>query len=93
MTKFRNSLTWRDTVSYAVNVFSFLIRGEGGMSGKDFAAVIRDYYSGKPATENADGSFSLHLAYNQQAFACADEVEKHVFTIEATYKGTKYSIV
>lgn len=80
MTQFRNSLTWRDTVKYAVDVYSFLIRGEGTMSGRKFAEHIRKYYSSEPAKEN-------------RAHTVADCVEKHIATIEATYKGTRYGII
>lgn len=93
MTQFRNSLTWRDTVKYAVDVYSFLIRGEGTMSGRKFAEHIRKYYSSETAKENSDGTFSLHCAYNKRAHTVADCVEKHIVTIEATYKGTRYGII
>ena len=66
---------WRETVSYAVSVFSFLIRGEGEMSGRKFAKVILDYCA------------------NPVAKVCANEVKKHVTTIVATHKGTRYGIV
>lgn len=93
MTQFRNSLTWRDTVKFAIEVYSFIIRGKGEMSGKKFAEHIRNYYSGESAKENADGTFSLHLAYNEGAHNIADCVEKHIITVEATYRGTKYRVV
>jgi len=80
MTQFRNSLSWRDTVKYAVEVYSFLIRGEGEMSGRKFAKYIRKYYSGEPAKES-------------RTHTVADCVEKHIVKIEATYKGTRYGIV
>lgn len=93
MTQFRNSLTWRDIVKYAIEVYSFLILGEGEMSGRKFAKHIRNYYSGEPVKENSDGTFSLHCAYNERAHTVADFVEKHIVTIEATYKGTRYGVV
>ena len=77
MTKFRNSLTWRDTVSYAVDVFSFLIRGEEEMSGRKFAEHIRNYCG----------------CSDERQKVILSEVERHIVRIEATYKGTKYSIV
>ena len=76
-TKFRNSLTWRDTVSYAVDIFSFLIRGEGEMSGRKFAEHIRNYYG----------------CSDERQKVILSEVERHIVRIEATYKGTKYSIL
>lgn len=77
MTQFRNSLTWRDTVEYAVNVYSFLIRGEGEMSGRKFAAAIRNYQG------CGDERTKVILA----------EVEKHIVRINATYKGTGYYVI
>lgn len=77
MTEFKNSLTWRDTVSYAVSVFSFLIRGEGEMSGRKFAEHIRNYCG----------------CSDEKQKVILSDVEKHIVRIEATYKGTKYSCV
>ena len=77
MTEFRNSLTWRDTVSYAVSVFSFLIRGEGEMSGRKFAEHILNYCG----------------CSDEKQKVILSDVEKHIVRIEATYKGTKYSCV
>lgn len=77
MTEFKNSLTWRDTVSYAVSVFSFLILGEGEMSGRKFAEHIRNYCG----------------CSDEKQKVILSDVEKHIVRIEATYKGTKYSCV
>jgi len=43
MTAFRNSLTWKDTVEYAVSVYSFLILGKE-MSGENFIEKIKNHY-------------------------------------------------
>lgn len=91
-TEFRKSLTWKDTVKYAVDAYSFLIRGKGEMNGADFARQIRDYYSGESAKENSDGTFSLHVAYNERAHTVADCVEKHIVKIESTFRGTSYRV-
>lgn len=40
---------WRANVNHAVNVFSFLIRGEGEMSGRKFAKHILGYCSSDKA--------------------------------------------
>lgn len=42
MTEWRNSLTWRDTVKYAVGVYGFLILSKGEMTGREFAKYIRN---------------------------------------------------
>ena len=70
------TLTWRDTIKYGVAVYSFLIRGEGEMSGRKFASIIKKYYSG-----------------DAKQSAIISDIEKHIVTICATYKGTKYSDV
>lgn len=80
MSEFRKSLTWRDTVKYAIDVYGFLIDRKGWMSGKEFADVIRKYYSGENSTEE-NGTFNLHCAYNERAYICASEIEKHVANI------------
>lgn len=51
-----------ETVKYAVNVFSFLIRGEGEMSGKKFADAIRNYY----------------CCSDERMKAVLNDVEKHI---------------
>ena len=66
-----------DTVKYAVNVYSFVIRGEGEMSGRKFAKHIRDIYGSS----------------DERTKAILSEVEKHVVTIESTWRGTKYRVV
>ena len=74
MTKFRDSLTWKDTVRHAVSVFSFIIRGEGEMSGRKFAEHIRNYCGS--STEEFKAMISA--------------VENHIVKIESNYVGTKY---
>lgn len=66
-----------ETVKYAVNVFSFLIRGEGEMSGKKFADAIRNYY----------------CCSDERMKVVLNDVEKHIVRINATYKGTEYYFV
>lgn len=44
MANFRNSTAWKDTIEYAIDIYSFLIRGKGEMSGSDFAEHIRKVY-------------------------------------------------
>ncbi len=77
MTSFRNSLTWRDTVKHAVSVYSFLIRGEGEMSGREFSASIRNYCGSS----------------DERMKEILNDVEKHVVRINATFKGTRYYTV
>lgn len=69
--------SWKDTVSHAVSVFSFLVRGEGEMSGRKFAKAITNYCGSSDIRTNE----------------IVKEVQKHIVTINATYKGTKYSCV
>lgn len=76
MTKFRNSLTWRDTIEYAVSVYDFIIRGKGLLTGKQFSNAIKAYY-------NCEG---LRMQ------VILSEIEKHIVSINATYKGTSYKI-
>lgn len=70
-------MTILDTVKYAVNVYSFVIRGKGEMSGRKFANHIRDIYGSS----------------DEKVKAILSDVEKHIVTIEATWKGTKYRVV
>ena len=77
MTNWRNSLTWKDTIEYVVDVYSFLIRGCGEMSGKRFADAIRSYCG----------------QGDDRQKAILQDVEKHIVKINATYKGTGYYII
>lgn len=74
MTNFRNSLSWRDTVKYAVDVYSFVIKGKGEMSGRKFAEQIRNYCG------CSDEKMEVILS----------DVEKHIVTINSTYTVTRY---
>lgn len=76
MTQFRNSLTWRDTVEFAVSVYSFLIRGKGEMTGKSFANIIQAYRDCSGPREKI----------------IIKDIETHVTRINATYKGTEYFV-
>lgn len=76
MTQFRNSLTWRDTVQYAVSVYSFLILGKGEMTGTSFAKIIQAHYDCSDPREKT----------------IIKEIETHVTRINATYKGTEYFV-
>ena len=75
-TEFRKSLTWKDTVKYAVDAYSFLIRGKGEMNGADFARQIRKHF------ECSDCRTKLILS----------EVEKHIVKIETTFRVTSYRV-
>ena len=76
MTQFRNSLTWRDTVKFAVSVYSFLIRGKGEMTGTSFANIIQAHYDCSGPREKT----------------IIKDIETHVTQINATYKGTEYFV-
>lgn len=76
MTQFRNSLTWRDTVKFAVSVYSFLILGKGEMTGTSFANIIQTHYDCSGPREKT----------------IIKEIETHVTRINATYKGTEYCV-
>lgn len=71
MTNFRNSLTWRDTIEYAIDAYSFVIRGEGEMSGREFAERVRKVY------EVCDDAMEIILS----------DVERHIITIETDWYG------
>ena len=75
--KFMIDNRWLDTIQYAVNVFSFIIRGKGEMSGESFAEHIRKYAG--------DGTIRQRIIL--------ESIKNHVTTIKATYEGTKYGIL
>lgn len=77
MTHFGNSLTWRDTVKYAVSVYSFLILGKGEMAGTSFANIIQAHYDCSGPREQT----------------IIKEIETHVTRINATHKGTEYFVI
>ena len=62
------------TVSHAVSVFSFIIRGNGEMSGRKFADAILQYCG------SSSDEFKEMIS----------EVRKHIVKIESNYIGTKY---
>ena len=45
MSSWRKSLTWKDTIKYAVSAYDFLIRGKGEMNGEQFAKEIECRYA------------------------------------------------
>lgn len=71
MTNFRNSLTWKDTIGYAIDAYSFVIRGKGEMSGRDFAERVRKVY------EVCDDATEIILS----------DVERHIISIETDWHG------
>lgn len=71
------ALNYIDTLKYAVSAFSFLIRGEGEMSGRKFAVAIRNYCG------SSDERIKEILSV----------VEKHIVRIIADYRGTKYYFI
>lgn len=66
--------SWKKTMCHAVSVFSFIIRGEGEMSGRKFAEHIKNYCGS--STEEFKAMISA--------------VENHVVKIKSDYVGTKY---
>ena len=66
--------SWKKTMRHAVSVFSFIIRGEGEMSGRKFAEHIKNYCGS--STEEFKAMISA--------------VENHVVKIKSDYVGTKY---
>ena len=76
MTQFRNSLTWRDTVKFAVSVYSILILGKGEMTGTSFVNIIQAHYD----------------CSGPRGKTIIKEIETHVTRINATYKGTEYFV-
>ena len=66
--------SWKKTMHHAVSVFSFIIRGEGEMSGRKFAEHIRNYCGS--STEELKEMISV--------------VENHVVKIYSNYAGTKF---
>ena len=65
--------SWKKTMRHAVSVFSFIIRGEGEMSGRKFAEHIKNYCGS--STEEFKAMISA--------------VENHVVKIKSDYVGTK----
>ena len=66
--------SWKKTMQHAVSVFSFLIRGEGEISGRKFAEHIKNYCGS--STEEFKAMISA--------------VENHIVKIYSNYVGTKY---
>lgn len=75
MREWRKSLTWKDTIKYAVSVYDFIIRGKGEISGNEFADEIERMY------EKSD-----------RRDAITREIRTHLVSINATYKGTFFTL-
>jgi len=76
MSQWRNSLTWKDTIHFAVDVYGFIICGKKEMSGKQWVEHIRFCYDCSDAKVN----------YILQ------EIENHVALIEVTYTKTHVKV-
>lgn len=63
MAEFTKSLTWKDTVAYGVNAYSFLILGKE-RDGKDFVEEIKKRYDyTNPRTRQVISALENHLVH------------------------------